>query len=149
MVQYYAFDPEAEDLVRKVPVAWLQVYFAKTAPDVLVGDLLKTTRASQIFTIFGQPDAAVRHQEDGTYVVELRGVDVYDPLAGEMHSTRWEDVAVWFLDTDYGGKTFHICLAFLLAYDRAWEKLKRALKAFTPQEAFEQMRGTISFSFKP
>jgi DNA modification methylase len=104
----FAFDPEAQALIQKAPVAGLQVHFANIAPDVLVGDLLKTTRASQIFTVFGQPDVRVEKQKDGTYRVELRGVDIYDPLSGEVHSTRGEDVAAWFLDTDYDGKTFHI-----------------------------------------
>ncbi|MBC7261894.1 MAG: site-specific DNA-methyltransferase, partial [Chloroflexi bacterium] len=108
----FAFDPEAQALIQKAPVAGLQVHFANIAPDVLVGDLLKTTRASQIFTVFGQPDVRVEKQKDGTYIVELRGMDIYDPLTGQVHSTRGEDVAAWFLDTDYDGKTFHICQAF-------------------------------------
>ena len=107
----FAFDPEAQALIQKAPVAGLQVHFANIAPDVLVGDLLKTTRASQIFTVFGQPDVRVEKQKDGTYRVELRGVDIYDPLTGEVQSTRGEEVAAWFLDTDYDGKTFHICQA--------------------------------------
>lgn len=49
----FAFDPEAQALIQKAPVAGLQVHFANVAPDVLVGDLLKTTRASQVFTVFG------------------------------------------------------------------------------------------------
>jgi adenine-specific DNA-methyltransferase len=145
----FAFDPEAQALIQKAPVAGLQVHFANIAPDVLVGDLLKTTRASQIFTVFGQPDVRVEKQKDGTYRVELRGVDIYDPLTGEVHSSRGEDVAAWFLDTDYDGKTFHICQAFFPGDPDAWEKLQRALKAQIAPEAFEQMRGTVSFPFEP
>ena len=145
----FSFDPEAQALIQKVPVAGLQVHFANIAPDVLVGDLLKTTRASQIFTVYGQPDVALHPQKDGTYVVELRGVDIYDPLTGEVQSTRGEDVAAWFLDTDYDGMTFHICQAFFPGDNRAWEKLQRALKAQIDPEAFEKMRGTRSFPFKP
>jgi len=111
--------------------------------------LLKTTRASQIFSVFGQPDVQVKKQEDGTCVVQLRGVDLYDPLRGEVHSTRGEDVAAWFLDTDYDGKTFHICQAFFPGDADAWEKLQRALKAQIAPETFDRMRGTVSFSFKP
>jgi adenine-specific DNA-methyltransferase len=81
--------------------------------------------------------------------VELRGVDIYDPLSGEVHSTRGEDVAAWFLDTDYDGKTFHICQAFFPGDPDAWEKLQRALKAQIPPEVFEQMRSTVSFPFEP
>jgi hypothetical protein len=145
----FAFDPEAQALIQKAPVAGLQVHFANIAPDVLVGDLLKTTRASQIFTVFGQPDVRVEKQKDGTYRVELRGVDIYDPLSGEVHSTRGEDVAAWFLDTDYDGKTFKISQAFFPGDPDAWEKLQRALKAQIAPEAFEQMRGTVSFPFQP
>jgi adenine-specific DNA-methyltransferase len=145
----FAFDPEAQALIQKAPVAGLQVHFANIAPDVLVGDLLKTTRASQIFTVFGQPDVRVEKQKDGTYRVELRGVDIYDPLTGEVHSTRGEEVAAWFLDTDYDGKTFKISQAFFPGDPDAWEKLQRALKATIPKEVFEQMRGTVSFPFEP
>jgi adenine-specific DNA-methyltransferase len=144
----FAFDPESQALIQKAPVAGLQVHFANIAPDVLVGDLLKTTRASQIFTVFGQPDVRVQKQRDGTYIVELRGVDIYDPLTGEVHSTRGEDVAAWFLDSDYDGKTFHICQAFFPGDPDAWEKLQRALKAQIDPEAFEKMRGTVSFPFQ-
>jgi adenine-specific DNA-methyltransferase len=145
----FAFDPEAQALIQKAPVAGLQVHFANIAPDVLVGDLLKTTRASQIFTVFGQPDVRVEKQKDGTYRVELRGVDIYDPLTGEVHSTRGEDVAAWFLDTDYDGMTFHICQAFFPGEPDAWEKLQRALKAQIDPEAFDRMRGTVSFPLQP
>ncbi|QSR87650.1 site-specific DNA-methyltransferase [Candidatus Methylacidiphilum infernorum] len=144
----FAFDPEAQSLIQKVPVEGLKVHLVNIASDVLVGDLLKTTRASQIFTVFGQPDVNVIPQKDGTYVVNLLGVDIYDPLTGEAHSTRGEDVAAWFLDTDYDGKTFHICQAFFPGDSDAWEKLQRALRAQIDPETFEKMRGTASFPFQ-
>jgi adenine-specific DNA-methyltransferase len=169
----FAFDPEAQALIQKVPVAGLQVHFANIAPDVLVGDLLKTTRASQIFTVFGQPDVAVERRtpdgkwlvlgsreyqdalrrgafdREGEWRVQLRGVDIYDPLTGNVESKEGKEVAAWFLDTDYDGKTFHICQAFFPGDPDAWEKLQRALKAQIPPEVFEQMRGTVSFPFQP
>jgi len=145
----FAFDPEAQALIQKAPVAGLQVHFANVAPDVLVGDLLKTTRASQIFTVFGQPDVRVEKQKDGTYRVELRGVDIYDPLTGEVHSTGGDEVAAWFLDTDYDGMTFHICQAFFPGDRRAWKKLQQTLKAQIDPDAFDRMRSTESFPFEP
>jgi adenine-specific DNA-methyltransferase len=145
----FSFDPEAQGLIQRVSVPNLQVHFVNIAPDVLVGDLLKTTRASQIFTAFGQPDVKVEAQKDGTYIVRLLGVDIYDPITGEVHSESGDRVAAWFLDTDYDGKTFHICQAFFPGDPDAWEKLQRALKATIPEEAFEKMRGTVSFPFKP
>jgi adenine-specific DNA-methyltransferase len=144
----FSFDPEAQALIQKAPVPGLQVHFANIAPDVLVGDLLKTGRASQIFTVFGQPDVLVTKKKDETFIVELRGVDIYDPLTGDTQHVRGNDVAAWFLDTDYDGMTFHICQAFFPGDANAWDKLKRALKAQIDPDAFEQMRGTVSFPFE-
>ncbi|MGB9878313.1 MAG: site-specific DNA-methyltransferase, partial [bacterium] len=145
----FSIEGEAQALIQKVPIEGLSVHFANISPDVLVGDLLKTTRASQIFTVFGEPDVKVERKRDGTYIVELRGVDIYDPISGEVHSTRGEDVAAWFLDTDYDGLTFHICQAFFPGDEDAWENLQRALKAWIDPEAFQKMRGTTSFPFQP
>jgi adenine-specific DNA-methyltransferase len=152
----FSFDPEAQALIQKAPVAGLQMHFANIAPDVLVGDLLKTTRVSQIFTVFGQPDVALTPapspasgRGEKTYIVELRGVDIYDPLTGETQHAHGSDVAAWFLDTDYDGMTFHICQALFPGDADAWDKLQRALKASIDAEAFEQMRGTVSFPFQP
>jgi adenine-specific DNA-methyltransferase len=116
----FGIEASAQAIVQEATIPGLHVHFANVAADVLMEveeaqgkvSLLKTTRASQIFTVFGQPDVRVEKRKDGTYRVELRGVDIYDPLTGEVHSTRGEDVAAWFLDTDYDGMTFHICQAF-------------------------------------
>jgi adenine-specific DNA-methyltransferase len=146
----FSFEAEAQAFIQKAGdvVKGLTIHFANIAPDVLVGDLLKTTRASQIFTVFGQPDVHSEKQKDDTYIVELRGVDIYDPLTGETHHARGTEVAAWFLDTDYDGMTFHISQAFFPGDSDAWDKLQRALKAQIDPEAFEQMRGTHSFPFK-
>lgn len=147
----FSFEAEAQAFVQKAKdlVKGLNIHFANIAPDVLVGDLLKTTRASQIFTVFGQPDIRLEKQKDGTYIVELRGVDIYDPITGKTHHSSGTDVAAWFLDSDYDGMTFHICQSFFPGDPDAWDKLQRALKAKIEPEAFEKMRGTRSFPFKP
>ncbi|MCX6841723.1 MAG: site-specific DNA-methyltransferase [candidate division WOR-3 bacterium] len=145
----FSFDPEARALIQKAPVKGLTVDFVNVAPDVLIGDLLKTSRASQIFTAYGEPDVRVTKGKDDTLVVELAGVDIYDPLTGKAESTGGEDVAAWFLDTDYDGMTFHICQAFFPGDKDAWDKLQRALKAQIEPEAFALMRGTKSFPFQP
>lgn len=71
------------------------------------------------------------------------------PITGETHHSSGTDVAAWFLDSDYDGMTFHICQSFFPGDSDAWDKLQRALRAQIDPEAFEQMRGTRSFPFKP
>ncbi|MFB0560009.1 MAG: site-specific DNA-methyltransferase [Candidatus Lokiarchaeia archaeon] len=144
----FSFDSEVQAFIQKAPVAGLTIHFANVAPDVLIGDLLKTTRASQIFTVYGQPDIGVTRQKDETYVVKLIGVDIYDPVTGESYHSRGEDAAALFLDTDYDGMTFHISQAYFPGDEKAWGKLQRALRAHIVPEAFEKMQGTTSFPFK-
>ncbi len=144
----FSFTPEVQARASAAKVPGLTIQFVHIAPDVLVGDL-KTNRASQVFTAFGQPDVNVEPKGDGTYVVTLRGVDIYDPLTGTVNSASGDQVAAWFLDTDYDGATFHICQAFFPGDSDAWEKLQRALRASIDPEVFEKMRRTQSFPFQP
>ena len=52
-------------------------------PDLAMGDeLLKKTGAGNLFMVFGEPDVEIKKQTDGKLVVEIKGVDVYDPTTG-------------------------------------------------------------------
>jgi adenine-specific DNA-methyltransferase len=144
----FAFDPEAQAFIEKSPHPKLRTHFALISPDVLVGDLLKTSKAHQLFTVFGQPDISARPQKDGRWVVELRGVDIYDPTTGELSSSAGEEVAAWFLDQDYDGRTFFICQAFFPGGTNPWEKLQRALRGIVDETVFETMRGVTSHPFQ-
>ena len=42
--------------------------------------LLKETRNSQLFTVFGTPRTELRPEGDGQYVIEMHGVDIYNPV---------------------------------------------------------------------
>ena len=144
----FSIDAAAQDFIQKNPLKGLVVHFANVNPDVLVGDLLKTSRASQLFTVFGSPDVKLEKQKDGSYVARLLGVDIYDPNTGELQQSRGEDVAAWFLDQDYDGYTFCISQAFFPSDSGAWEKVERALKGTLDPEKFEALRGTVSLPFQ-
>ncbi len=138
----FGFEAEVTTFVESRPRPGLRLELANVCPDVLVGDLLKTTRGSQLFTVFGQPDVAVHASHGKTWVAELRGVDTYDPTTGEVKSSRGRDVAAWFLDHDYDGRTFCVCQAFFPGGENPWAKLSRALRGVIDEEAFARMRGT-------
>jgi len=143
----FGFDPEAQALLQKTPVEKLEILFASISPEVLVGDLLKTTRASQLFAVFGQPDVEVKVSSGEKYTAELRGVDIYDPVVGKVFSSQGREAAAWFLDTDYDGMTFHICQAFFPGGKKAWAALQKALRTRIDHKAFQTMRGVVSFPF--
>lgn len=56
-------------------------------------------------------------------------------------------IAVWLIDTDYDKRTFCIFLTFF-PDSKAWDKLKRALKASIDDDKFELLTSTLSLPFK-
>jgi adenine-specific DNA-methyltransferase len=103
----FAFDPlageEASTLGR------LTIVQARMNPDLAMGDeLLKKTGSGNLFMVFGEPDIELRQVAGGQLVVEVRGLDVYDPTSGVVRSSSVDDIAAWFLDTDYDGEAFFV-----------------------------------------
>ena len=77
-------------------------------PDLSMGDeLLKKTGAGNLFMVFGEPDIELRREAD-QWLIEIKGVDVYDPTTGEIRSHSTDDIACWFIDTDYDGESFFV-----------------------------------------
>ena len=145
----FSFDAEAAEIIQETHLPKLTVHMAHIRPDVSPGmdGLLKDTPNSQLFTVFGQPEIKV--EQDGEDVtVTLEGVDIYDPLKGEVRSTGASKVAAWFLDSDYDGRCFCITQAFFPRQD-AWGKIAKALGSSADTEAFEAFKGTASVPFKP
>jgi adenine-specific DNA-methyltransferase len=146
----FAIDPEARAIIDESPLPKLQVQYASISPDVILADLLKTTRGSQLFTVFGEPDIDVNHVGD-RFVVKLRGVDIYDPITGQVHQSAAKEVPAWFLDDDYDGLTFRISQAFFpkeATVRNPWDKLENALGSVVDAERMETFRGLESLPFK-
>jgi adenine-specific DNA-methyltransferase len=118
-------------------------------PDLAMGDeLLKKTGSGNLFLVFGEPDIAMHKEKDGRLVVELRGVDVYDPTTGEVRSHSTNDIACWFLDTDYNGESFFVRHAYFCGGDEPYEKLKKALRAEIDEAEWSKLYSTTSLPFE-
>ncbi|MFM7884400.1 MAG: DNA methyltransferase, partial [Microcystis panniformis] len=125
-----------------IPATYIQA-----TPDILMGDLLKHMRSSQIFSTCGLPDVKIHRTGDGKYQVELLGLDVFDPITMEVESEPGRNVPAWFLDTDYNGLCFYVKQAFF-PRTSAWDSLKKALKGSYDDEVWEHLAGTISAPFE-
>jgi adenine-specific DNA-methyltransferase len=125
-----------------IPATYIQA-----TPDILMGDLLKHMRSSQIFSTCGLPDVKIHRAGDGKYQVELLGLDVFDPITMEVESEPGRNVPAWFLDTDYNGLCFYVKQAFF-PRTSAWDSLKKALKGSYDDEVWEHLAGTISAPFE-
>jgi adenine-specific DNA-methyltransferase len=80
-------------------------------------------------------------------VVELRGVDVYDPTTGEVRSRSTDRIALWMIDTDYNQESFFVRHCYFTGGNDPYKRLKAALKAEIDPDAWESLYRTTSRSF--
>jgi adenine-specific DNA-methyltransferase len=148
----FAIQPNARMLVEQcADVVGIPATYVQATPDLMMGDLLKNMRSSQIFSVCGLPEAEIRKAKKVNgwerYEVELLGLDVFDPVAMEVHHRSADDVPAWFLDTDYNGLCFHVSQAFF-PRTSAWENLKKALKGEYEDTVWDHLAGTVSAPFE-
>lgn len=143
----FAFDPHVLEEARRYGT--LTVLPTRINPDLQMGgELLKKTGSGNLFMVFGEPDIEIRSLDDGKIVVEIHGVDVYDPTTGEIRSSSTDDIACWFIDTNYNGESFFVRHAYFTGADEPYEKLKRALRAEIDESAWSNLYSTTSYPFE-
>ena len=164
----FAIQPNARSLIEHCnEVIGIAATYVQATPDLLMGDLLKNMRSSQIFSVCGMPEIALRkvdapkteeairanvskakasERDEQWYAVELIGLDVFDPVTMEVDHRSGKQVPAWFLDTDYNGLSFHVTQAFF-PETKAWENLKRALGADYESDVWSHLAGTVSVPF--
>ena len=142
----YAFDPMIGEEARKY--GRLTILPTKMNADLSMGDeLLKKTGAGNLFMVFGEPDITLHTEKDGQLSVEIHGVDIYDPTTGEIRSSTTDEIACWFIDTNYNGESFFVRHAYFTGADEPYEKLKKALRAEIREDAWATLYSTRSYPF--
>ena len=142
----FSFDGAAQAAIQDDLNPDVRVHMAHINPDVAMGDLLKETPSTQLFTVFGMPRTKLEQTANGEYIVKMEGVDVYNPVDNTVNSAGADRVAAWFVDSDYDGRTFCITQAFF-PDKSAWNKIARALKGVIDADQFEKFSGTESLPF--
>ena len=134
-------------------MAGIAATYVQATPDLMMGELLKNMRPSQIFSVCGLPEVSLRRAKAGKkddperFSVELVGLDVFDPVTMDTEHRDGSDVPAWFLDTDYNGLCFHVCQAFF-PRTAAWDDLKHSLKGQFDDSVWDHLAGTKSEPFE-
>lgn len=122
----------------------LTVLKARINPDLHMPDLANTG-VGNLFTVFGEPDIIVHDEGDGMLSVEVAGIDMYK--GGAIESSSADDIAVWFVDTDYNYESFFVRHAYFPGANDPYKALKTSLKAEINAEAWESLKRTRSRPF--
>ena len=147
LVCAFSFDPQAGNAMEEFSIGRVRVLLVRMNSDLAMGDvLLKKTGSGNLFTVFGEPDVAVTHEGEDV-VVEIKGVDVYNPTTGEIRSSGTGEIALWMIDTDYDGESFFVRHSYFTGGNDPYKRLRAALKADIDLVAWETLYQTKSRPF--
>jgi adenine-specific DNA-methyltransferase len=148
----FAIQANAREMIEDTKQLRIPASYVAVTPDVAMADLLKTTRASQIFSITGLPDFELRRAKKKgpgggvLHEAELLGLDIFDPQTMESKSVDGQSVPCWMLDTDYDGMCFYATQVFF-PKTSAWDNLQKSLKANFEDSVWDHLAGTVSEPF--
>ncbi|MBD2317049.1 site-specific DNA-methyltransferase [Phormidium tenue] len=120
---------------------------ARMNADLHMANDLKNTGAGNLFVIFGEPDIDINSLDDGKLQVKIHGVDVFHPQSGEVRSSNADEIACWFIDTDYNEESFFVRHAYFLGASDPYKSLKTTLKAEIDEEAWSSLYSDTSRPF--
>jgi len=80
-------------------------------------------------------------------VVEIKGLDVLRSDDRGIRNSSTDDIACWFIDTEYNGESFFVRHAYFTGAEEPYEKLKRALRADIDESAWSSLYRTVSRPF--
>lgn len=113
--------------------------------DLMQDGLLKKDKGAGSFITIGEPDIALVVDSPETCHVEIRGLDIYDPIKDDVNARSVADIAYWEIDDDYDGRQFivkslHFCGGDKKEFE-AWKKgLSSVAKLTTKKNAEHTLR---------
>jgi adenine-specific DNA-methyltransferase len=93
------------------------------------------------------PASSVGGFENPTLTVQLRGVDIFKPALGRVDSSDADEIACWFIDTDYNEESFFVRHAYFPAADIPYKAIRTTLKAEIDEDAWDSLKATTSRPF--
>lgn len=143
----------------------LPVLKARMNADLHMAEDLKNTGKGNLFVIFGEPDIELLDPSGASYgkvvdgrvvyavpddvevVAKVKGVDVFRPNEGKVDSSGPDEIACWFVDTDYNEESFFVRHAYFLGAADPYRALKTTLKAEIDEAAWSTLHSDTSRPF--
>ncbi len=88
-----------------------QVTKVRMHDDLMQEGLIKKDKKAASFVTIGEPDLRLTRANDSV-IVEVAGLDIYDPIKDIVNSRSVADIAYWMLDDDYDGSNFVVKQVF-------------------------------------
>ena len=105
--------------------------------DLMQDGLVKKDRGAGSFITIGEPDIALIRDEDGEHChIEIRGLDIYDPIKDDVKARSVDDIAYWEMDDNYDAQAFIVTsMHFCGGNKKEYEPWKKSLDKMAKQSA--------------
>jgi adenine-specific DNA-methyltransferase len=140
----FSYDAHSADFSK---LGRIPVLKARMNADLHMAADLKNTGKGNLFVIFGEPDIEILDAKDRQVKVKVNGVDVFHPSTGEVRSNGPDEIACWFIDTDYNEESFFVRHAYFLGANDPYKSLKTTLKTEINEEAWASLHSDTSRPF--
>jgi len=161
----FAFDSDIEQKPESIDMGTFRVDRVRMNDDLLQDGLTKKDKKAAIFVTIGEPDIQIHTLKDGSYEVEVLGMDIYDPIRDSLNDRGVTDIAYWMLDDDYDGNNFVVRQVFFCGGDNdefnkfrkgldnmaksgTKKNAEKLLKIEIDEEAFDRLYGYKSHPIK-
>jgi adenine-specific DNA-methyltransferase len=142
-----------DELLKKTGAGNLFMYFGE--PDIELKRIPSTVTRGPSASLRvnsakgpGRDFSAAPQNDNGEkLIVTIKGLDIYDPTTGQIRSNSTDDIACWFIDTNYNGESFFVRHAYFTGAQEPYEKLKRALRTEIDEAAWSALYSTTSRPF--
>ena len=139
----FSFQDSIED--KDYNLGQFRVSKVRMHDDLMQDGLLKKDKGAGSFITIGEPDIALVVDSPETCHVEIRGLDIYDPIKDDVNARSVSDIAYWEIDDNYDGRQFivkslHFCGGDKKEFE-AWKKgLSSVSKLTTKKKAENTLR---------
>ena len=154
----FSFESDIQSQSVTTRMGSFEVTKARMHDDLLQEGLLKKDKKAASFVTIGEPDIGLIDHGD-TVQIEIRGLDIYDPIKDDVKARSVADIAYWMLDDHYDGSSFIVRQVFFcggdekdefnkwksglseLAKRKTKRKVEQTLKIEIDDEAFDRLYG--------
>ncbi len=157
----FSFESDIEGSTQTMSMGKFEVTKVRIHDDLLQEGLKKKpAKSAASFVTIGEPDIDL-NKKGNKVTIEIKGLDIYDPIKDEVKPRNVHDIAYWMVDEDYDGSNFVVKQVFFcggdkdefnkwkkgldnLAKDSTKKKVEKTLKIEIDDEAFDRLYGHIS-----
>lgn len=110
--------------------------------DLMQDGLLKKDKGAGAFITIGEPDIELVKDDETHCHVEIKGLDIYDPIKDDVQARSLDQIAYWEIDDRYDSSKFvvrgiHFCGGDKKEFD-AWKKGLQSTSSYKVKKSAER-----------